>query len=144
MSSTTMCQSLPSPVTMQAFFKLPSFDSPMEKQCYYVSIHVKILVSLQHPLVVFSYVMSTEKLVLRLFIPLMRMMCLHFYTGNQDPTSLIHPQAKLHRINSSYVRQLSERMLISHHNIKLLKCIGQGRCFRLMHMTLCCSNYCTW
>jgi len=83
--------------------------------------------------------MSTEKFILRIFIPCMRTMCLHFYTGQQDPASLLlHPQVKLHRVSSSYVRQLSDRMLISHHNIKLLKCIGQGRCFKFIKCTWHC------
>ena len=84
----------------------------------------------------FSYIMSTEEFVLKIFILYVRTMCSHFYTGQQDPASLLHPQAKLHRVSSSYVRQLSERLLISHHNIKLLKCIGQGRCNQMHIATI--------
>jgi len=33
---------------------------------------------------------------------------------------------KSHRVGSNYIRQLSGQMLVSHENIRLLECIGQG------------------
>ena len=56
-------------------------------------------------------------------------MSLCLYTGHPSPSALLRPDAstgKLLRVGSSYVRQLTEEMLISQENIKLLKCIGQG------------------
>lgn len=57
-------------------------------------------------------------------------MCPHLITGQHNPSALLHPNAstgRLHWVGSNYIRQLSERMLISQKNIKLLKTIGEGR-----------------
>ena len=61
--------------------------------------------------------------------------CAHiFYTGQHSPASPLHSTGDAHLVGSSYIRQLSEQMIISQKNIKLLKCIGQGRqVYHILH-----------
>ena len=55
--------------------------------------------------------------------------CAHILTQGQYSPAPLHEDSdeKLHRVDSSYIQHISEQMLISQANLKLLKCIGQGR-----------------
>ena len=65
-------------------------------------------------------------------------MCPHFYTGRHSPALPLHSTGDAHLVGSSYIRQLSEQMIISQKNIKLLKCIGQGRrVYHILHSLFC-------
>ena len=50
----------------------------------------------------------------------------HLFIGQYNSASPLSLYALNAGPGSRYVRQLSERMLISQENIKLLECIGQG------------------
>ena len=51
----------------------------------------------------------------------------HLFIGRYNSASPLSLYASNAGPGSRYVRQLSERTLISQENIKLLECIGQGR-----------------
>ena len=54
-------------------------------------------------------------------------MCPHLFIGPYSSASPLGLYASNACPGSKYIRQLSEQMLISQENIKLLECIGQGR-----------------
>ena len=70
---------------------------------------------------------------------------MYLYTGRHSPASPLCSNASAgnaHLVGSSYIRQLSEQMIISQENIKLLKCIGQGRqVYHILHGLSCWTSF---